>query len=197
MTAENQRRAGDADQFVPVPDPTTLTTAALDREVTNFRTTLDDAIEGLSKELQMAIAHRGELMDARLKTVDLQFTLIENARLEQKSDTKQAVVDALAAQKEANAKSELVMTEATGQLRSSVAASTESDRRAAGDMKDRISVVEGRLNALGGNPLQERVVNIEAQKVGAKDNTAAIFAALAAFMGVVAIVMTAINMLGK
>lgn len=193
MTADEIVRAG----LLPVPDPTTLTTAALAREVKNLHEKMEDAIDGLAKTLQTAIEHRGELMDARLETVNLQFTLIENARLEQKSDTKQAVVDALAAQKEANAKSELVMTEATGQLRSSVAASTESDRRAAGDMKDRITVVEGRLNGLSGNPLKERVVAVEGRTQGAKENQTAIYAGLAAFIGVIAFAMAVAAMFAK
>lgn len=189
--------ASTQDGSVPVPDPTALTTAALDREVENLDDKLATAVGSLSGELQTAIEHRAQLTDVRFETVDLQFRLIENARIEQKTDTKRAVDDALIAQKEANAKSELVMTAATGELRATVAAASESDRRAANDMKDRVSVVEGRLNALGGNPLQERVVSIEGERRGGKDNTAAILAGIAALVGVIAIVLAVVTMFAK
>lgn len=68
----DRRQRADPPTWAPVPDPTTLTFALVDREI------------GHVKEL-----------------VDLQFTLIERQRVESKADTGQALAAALTAQEKA------------------------------------------------------------------------------------------------
>lgn len=114
----------------PVPDPTTLTTEALRREVAALQVLIeqrisalgllvDEKLHTLASELDgraqscvqsmeaisdtIAANASGEkaLMEEKFKRVDQQFLLVENQRVEQKVDTKSAVDAALIAQKEA------------------------------------------------------------------------------------------------
>jgi len=114
----------------PVPDPTTLTTEALRREVAALQVLIeqriralgelvDEKLRTLSTELDgraqacvqameaiqdtIAANAAGEksLMEEKFKKVEQQFELVENQRVEQKVDTKSAVDAALIAQKEA------------------------------------------------------------------------------------------------
>jgi len=205
MTAENQRREGDTGRSFPVPDPTQRTIEVLEREMTALNDQLGTRVSALSSELHSAMVHRAELTDSKFDKVDLQFTLAENSRIEQKSDTKQAVVDALAAQKEAVkeqtiasdkaiAKSEAVTIEALKQLQAAFSAATDGDRRIVNDLKERIGAIEA---ARHGDPMRERIVGMESQKAGAKDNTAAIIASIAVAGVIVSIMMSAISMFAK
>ena len=77
-------------EWVPVPDPTVLTTQALYREVSSLRELIELRIEDLSG-----------LLDEKFLRTEQQFELVERQRVEQKNDTKNAVDAALTAQKEA------------------------------------------------------------------------------------------------
>jgi len=70
------RRSGD---LKPVPDPTTLTNAALSRE----------------------IGHLKELVDEKFSAVTREMHLVENSRVEQKQDSLDSLAAALSAAKEA------------------------------------------------------------------------------------------------
>ena len=72
VPADDRRRRTDPPTWAPVPDPTTLTLALVDREIEHVK-----------------------------QLVDLQFTLIERQRVESKTDTKEALAAALAAQEKA------------------------------------------------------------------------------------------------
>jgi len=122
-------QGGQGGRF-PVPDPTTLTTEALRREVASLQVLIEQRVaalkelveskfkgvgveldlrqEGRSTEISYIKAQidddvRGlrDLVTEKFKTVDLAFDLVERQRIEQKKDTKDAVDAALTAQKEA------------------------------------------------------------------------------------------------
>lgn len=190
---------------VPVPDPTTLTTAALEREAANLKKNFDEGITNLAEKLQTDIRHRGELMGAQLEKIDLHFTMLEDQRKEQKTDTKTEVASAFAAAKEAVkeqtisseksiSKSEAVTIEALKQLKEAFTAATEGDRRIVNGLKERIVVLE---TAKVGNPERERIVAFESERRGGKDNTAAIIAGIALLIIIVNVVINVVSAVAK
>jgi len=189
MTEMEHHRAGDAGPWVPVPDPTQRTLEVLEREVKSIHDKLNTTTEALSAELHSAMTHRAELTDAKLAAVELQFALIESSRVEQKQDSLASLAAALSAAKEAVkeqtsaseksiAKSETSTTEAIKQLSVTFSASIDSVNRALSDLK-------------------ERVVSMESQKTGAKDNTASIISAIAIAGVIISIAMSVFSMLAK
>lgn len=144
----------------PVPDPTVLTTEALQREIKALKELLEMRTNGVTN-----------LMLEKFRSVDEQLSLVERQRVEQKADTKAAVDAALTAQKEAVkeqttasataiAKSESGTSEQLKQLSTSFTTAFESQRREFSDLK-------------------ERVGSIEAMKLGGQESRAGLYAAAA------------------
>jgi hypothetical protein len=115
----------------PIPDPTTLTT---------------EAVNAARQHTDREIRHLREL-------VDNQFALIERQRVEQKQDTKAAVDAALAAAKEAvkeqtaasqlsTNKSETSFTEQLKQQNVTFSTANAGLMREIGDVKERVGKVE-------------------------------------------------------
>jgi hypothetical protein len=122
----------------PVPDPTKLTTdavnAAVDisrREITALRELLGermDAMDDARENDRHAFKER--------------FARIEQLRIEQKADVKEAVDAALAAQKEAISKSEMATKEQIAGLSTTATTAYDSLRRDIDDLKSRVTIVE-------------------------------------------------------
>jgi hypothetical protein len=93
--------AGSQPGWRPVPDPTLLTTEALLREIKGLRELMELKIDSWSSGMQSQILLFREISTVKFSKVEQQFELVERQRVEQKSDTKQAVDAALTAQKEA------------------------------------------------------------------------------------------------
>jgi flagellar motor switch/type III secretory pathway protein FliN len=144
----------------PIPDPTLLTTEALQREVATLRELIEQRLDALAQVQDQIISrveaqadgHRA-LDDERFMGIDQQFQLVEQQRIEQKGDTKAAVDAALTAQKEAGAsqtaaseqaitKLESASTKQLEQLTSTFNTEVGAIRREIGDFKDRITVIE-------------------------------------------------------
>jgi tetrahydromethanopterin S-methyltransferase subunit B len=131
---ENQPRAPemlhDGGGRLPVPDPTTLTTEALRREVASLQVLIEQRLEAAARltaqsvdslkersdekekrleqqhramrsELQASVESALKLCNAQFALIKQQLDLIERQRVEQKQDTNAAVDAALTAQKEA------------------------------------------------------------------------------------------------
>lgn len=183
----------------PVPDPTILTTQALYREVAALKelveqriTALDTRVQvmcdALTAEVHVAIANRDQLDDVKADKVQQQFTLMEQQRREQKSDTQAAVQAALTAQKEAITKSEASTTKQIDQMGSAFAAAIDARVKATDDNKDRLVELERTMRrdiAL----VDTKANALNQQKVGATDTRAFGIAALAAFVGVLSIIL--------
>jgi ABC-type Na+ efflux pump permease subunit len=109
----------------PVPDPTVLTTQALEREVANLKemtlreikglqdtittrfsgmdeanTILRERQEKVPSETDNAIQHLREWITEKFNGIAKEFELVESRRVEQKADTKANIDAALTAQKE-------------------------------------------------------------------------------------------------
>ena len=169
----------------PVPDPTVLTTEALTREV------------GALKELlTLQIRHEAEARESAdtntLDLMDREDQLIERQRAEQKVDTKQAVVDALSAAKEA--------------VKEQTLAGDKSIEKAERNTADQISQINVTFNtAVAGiertmNDIKERVNKAEqalamhaasqaGEQKGGADKTAWAFAALGGLVAIGSIII--------
>lgn len=144
----------------PSPDPTLLTTEALQREVASLERLLEQRVGAVLVLLEQRIKGIVETRAQEFKTVDEKFAavqqglnLVEQQRVEQKKDTKDAVDAALTAQKEAVseqttasersiAKSEAATTKSIEQLQETFTTALEGQRREIGDLKERVAAAE-------------------------------------------------------
>jgi hypothetical protein len=144
----------------PDPDPTLLTTAALQREIEAVKSLLRDKVEARHTEqlalvdlLQSQIEALSAITTEKLNSVDKQFDLVERQRVEQKADTKAAVDAALIAQKEAVkeqtiaseksiAKSEASTNKQLEELSKTFVTANDAQSSALADAKDRIGRIE-------------------------------------------------------
>jgi hypothetical protein len=113
------------------PDPTLLTTEALQREVNNLKEIIKNT----------DIATR-EIMNEKFHSVDQQFVSAERARIEQKADTKAAVDAALIAQKEAVREQTLASEKAIAKSEVSTNSKLEESDKRVDDLKTRVGTIE-------------------------------------------------------
>lgn len=115
----------DGGDHRPVPDPTTLTTSALNREVRAVRELLDGRIDALDRLV----------MD--------KFATTEAHRLEQKDDVARAMNAALAAVQDENAKTEASTTKQIDALKLSMDSALNSVTRELNALTGRVRDAEG------------------------------------------------------
>ena len=195
---------------VPVPDPTTLTTDAIRREMNALKELLSQRIEDRDREEVTLNRERTEQFDAlkevltqRLTSmgdlVDEKFASAERQRIEQKADTKAAVDAALTAQKEAVkeqttaseraiAKSETATTKQLEQQQVTVSTAVDALRRAIDEVKER-AVEENRAMRTSISEVATSANGIVQQKVGAKEDRTAIYATIGLLITVVLALM--------
>ena len=129
-------------------DPSALTTAQLLREITILK----------------------ELMVARLQAIEARFALLESSRVEQKTDTKNALDAALAAAKEA--------------VREQTIASDKAFQKNEQSTKEALNQLTNtfdRANAItqeNMNELKDRVTRAEALKQGGQEKLTGLYAGL-------------------
>jgi chromosome segregation ATPase len=184
---------------MPIPDPTALTTAALYREVDQLKTlieqriaalkeSVDSADDAIRNEIQTAIEARTVLDEEVQKRTDLQFRLVEQQRVEQKKDTKDAVDAALTAQKEAVkeqttaseraiAKSETATNKQLEELGKRFETAFDTLRRLTDDVKERISDVDRNLRTAI-SEVDRKASDLASQKVGATTDRTGLYAAI-------------------
>lgn len=159
----NGSRVGDEDDGGASSrqlDPTARTIAALRREIAWLRELLEEKISGLKE------------------TTEQKFALVEERRVEQKRDTKDAVDAAFSAAKEAVKeqttasdraieKSEAATSKLLDSLANTFATGESALRREINEVKEQIAGVDRKTSA---------VVD---QKIGAKDDRTGLYAAVA------------------
>lgn len=142
MPDESDRVRGDQGDWKPRPDPTKLTTEALQREVTTLRILLEIQIEA-----------NKEIYEERFLSMGRQLTFLEHQRIELKNDTKTALIDALRAQKELVQQQTIAAEKATNlagtsinKLIDSLGKTFEASQSATADIlsdvKSRVTVLE-------------------------------------------------------
>lgn len=140
---------GDERGFVPVPDPTKLTTEALLRETLALRELLLSKMETADTKMTGHF-----LIDAqRFAKIDEQFHTIDAQRVEQKKDTQDALTAALTEQKEAVrkqdeanqkaiSKAEQATKETLAGLQDLFRTTSDAQGEKINDVKTRVSQVE-------------------------------------------------------
>jgi hypothetical protein len=181
----------------PIPDPTALTTDAVNQAVRVAKDYTDgkvavlverldgidratkllsDTVTRVPTETQREVAHLCGLVEEKFHSVALQF-VERDLRAERESrDNKIAVDAAFAAQKEVASK----------QDESSAKAIEKSERaieKVVGALADKI------------DDLKDRVVAIESGRIGAKENKSGIYAAIGAAVAILGILVVAANLL--
>jgi hypothetical protein len=160
----------------PRPDPTLLTTEALNREIAALR----DLLFG-------EIRHRGQLTDEQFRAVDIKFDAIERRTAEQKTDTRLAVDAALTAAKELVA----IQNEA----------SMTSNAKTETSMTKQIDSIFMRLDQYSSamdekiNDLKARLDRIEGKTQGTQLSMGLAFGAVGALAAIVTIVVVVANIL--
>jgi flagellar hook-length control protein FliK len=131
------------------PDPTTLTTEALRRDIGALQNVMEAKLKCLEEILNLRIEAVNKLKETKFEWVNLEFEARERVRLEQKADTKDRVDAALSAQKEAAHKAEQSFTKQIDSLRDLMTShgKTSDDKIAALDR--RVTSNEGRAMGAG------------------------------------------------
>jgi hypothetical protein len=142
-------------------DPTALTIDRVLREISLLNARFALQLSGLT-----------ELIDEKLKAVDLQFQLVERQRIEQKVDTKTAVDAALAAQKEA----------VREQTQASERAIEKSENSFASQLAQLSTTFQTAITAVTTtlNDTKERVSRVESIRTGVKEGYSNLGAIIAA-----------------
>lgn len=171
----------------PIPDPTVLTTEASTR------------LEKALRELILSeIAHQNDLFSEKLARIDMLFNVLDARTAEQKSDTKAALDAALAAQKEAVAsqtasfkenitKSETAATERIKGVETLLATSSRSTDDKISDLKDRVIAIEA--VKLGNT---EQTANMRAGGTDMRGNMASIISVITTVIAIASIIITII-----
>jgi hypothetical protein len=189
----------------PVPDPTSLTTAALHREITALQNEIKVRFETNDGEIVRLNLQRleefGALKELLLSKIDglavltnEKFEGTERQRIEQKNDTKAAVDAALTAQKEAVkeqttasdrsiAKSETATGKQLEQQQETSATAIDGLRRSIDDLKERIQEVATIANGT------------VAQKVGAREDRSGLYLGIGSFVGLAIVLLTAVGLI--
>lgn len=114
-----------------IPDPTLMTIDALRREIAMLESLLDARIDA-----------NEELTQQRFHRIDKAMETEEDARREQKADTKDAVNAALSSQKEVTEKMETSISDQIGSLRANFETSHRALQSGINDLKDRVTILE-------------------------------------------------------
>lgn len=122
-------------------------------------------------QLLREAGHLKELLTEKLIAVDKFLNKVEEQRVEQKIDTKTAVDAALAAQEKAILKTELATAEALRQLKLTFDTALIGVVSSIDDLKNRVGRVEG-------------------VKLGGQESKAGLYAAIAAAVGIVGLIVT-------
>lgn len=132
-----------ANERLPVPDPSVLTTEQL-----------HEALDRVKELTEALLSRQEDICNEKFASVDTQFQLIERQRVEQKTDTRTAVDAALAAAKEAVGKSEVSTKEQLSAMRAETGAAINAVSEALAGLKERVvameSVKQGSKEALSG-----------------------------------------------
>lgn len=157
----------------PIPDPTELTTDALHREIAQ-----------LESSISRRFASEREFVQEKFNSVDKQLALIEDRRVEQKQDTSAAVAAALSAAKEA------VNEQKDASDKSITKTETATDAQIAQLNQTIQTAIAGLVSNV--NDLKERVVVLEASKLGGMAERSESRSSSTALVGMAGLILTVI-----
>jgi hypothetical protein len=158
-----QRDPNQPRQNVPVPDPSLLTTAALDREVAHLQQLLAGQIDDIAKDLARfqdnhderhrdvvgaAISHLKELCEVKFSGVATRFEERDLRFAQRDADSNEAIKAALSAAKEAVAKSEATFTKEIDSLKELIATNARATDQQIRDIKDEQTGARGQSSGI-------------------------------------------------
>jgi hypothetical protein len=145
----------------PVPDPTTLTTEALQREIKALGERVKAEADGLKEFVLAKMDGHAQDNCVRFGDIKERFVIIEAQRVEQKNDTQKAVDAALQAQKEAVREQTLASDKAIN----------KSETGMIEQLKQQNATTAAHLTAISDKitDLTNRVGTIEAVKLGGQE----------------------------
>jgi len=158
-------------EWRPIPDPTQLTTAAVDR----LEAIITERFTSLDRIIQSKLDAAALLTKEKFNDMERRFGEMERYRVEQKTDTKNQVDYALNA-----------VNERLAQLATNASTIADSLRRSIDENKER-SQDDAAIRGRQISTVEQRIIAIESQKVGAKDNTSWIVAIGGVFLLLLAI----------
>ena len=122
----------------PIPDPTVLTTAALEREIRSLRELLEARLTSLNERVTALVVARSEVDHERFASVDLRFKE-RDIRFDQSAKDHQIAID-------------LALSSSVRQIEqmtSALTALTKSFDERVNDMKDRLISMEAGKDGVG------------------------------------------------
>ncbi len=152
--------------LVPRPDPTVLTTAALQREIAALKELIEMRLNALNELHEQHCV----TIDIKFQNVDLRFRERDDRQDRSDRDARVAIDAAFSAQKEAAAKQERSTAETLAKQADLFATSTDALRSSLGEVKDRLTRIEG--TALG------RATEQVTQGTTTRDNSNILFGVL-------------------
>ncbi len=167
---------GNSQGMRPIPDPTTLTTEALQRE-----------IKGLGELLRAEMAGDRRANDIRFADIEQRFVLIENQRIEQKEQAEKAVQAALAAQKDAVREQ---TASSTLSINKSEQATKEQASQANATFKAELTAVTNIVS-----DLKDRIGTMEAIKIGTTETRSSTRLDIGMFVGLIGIVIAIVTVI--
>lgn len=180
------------DNFIPIPDPTVLTTQQLEKGLSSERDYVDGQIALLSERLRGvddSVSNLKQLIDERFRSVAVQFVERDIRSERENRDNKVAVEAAFAAAKEA----------ASEQNKSSALAIDKSEKATAETLAKQADLFKSTTDALllQITDLKERVARSEAVKIGSTETKGSISALVGLGISVLFLVIGLISFLGS
>lgn len=166
---------------LPIPDPTVLTTAAVDRATEIWRRELAAAL----KTIEVEIESFKDLKSAHFNEVNRRIDDIERKRIEDKQNDQAHLNTILTALHEAINKSEAGFKEQLSQLKAAQDTLGTTLRQTMDDNKDNTSTLIGAISS--------RVTAVEAAKQGVRENTNDNWNAIVGIAAAVAIILSIIT----
>jgi hypothetical protein len=167
MTPEQQYQPRQQDQTersnVPIPDPSVLTTEALDREVGHLRELLGGKVDDLSKDfdrfklshgdhhaaaVDKAIEHLSDLCDVKFAGVQQQFTDRDLRLAQGTAAADEAIKAALASAEKSVAKSEATFTKEIDSIKELIATTAKAQDQQIRDIKDEQTGSRGKAGGI-------------------------------------------------
>lgn len=151
------------ESLVPVPDPTTLTTQLLTREVACLREIIEARLDGMDKAIELlqratdrhpaeitaAVDQLQELHEEKFGSIQTQFSERDTRTESTARDSKIAIDAALQAAKEAVGKTEISFTKQIDAIGNLINATAVAVNDKIDDVKGRLNAIEGRSKGIG------------------------------------------------
>lgn len=130
------------DERTTIPDPSALTTDALQREIRRSEELRNSELKGIKDVHVESIKGLEKTFGEKFSSIEGQFKLVEQQRVEQKKDTKDAVDAALTAQKEAVKEQTTSSDLAIAKSETATSKEIEALRKFVDDLKERVGAIE-------------------------------------------------------